>query len=83
MPPDPLTAVDVVADEDKLLRRDITLADVWSVLGSGPRVLRNKRVHDAAWAVIGRDRRGRTLRLNVYWRDESQRILRVTSGWPV
>jgi len=78
-----LSAADVVMDEDKLLRRDITLEDVWSVFRSGPQVLRNKREHDGAWAVIGRDRRGRTLRLNFYWRDESQRILRVTSGWPV
>jgi len=35
-------------DEDKLLRRDITLEDVWSVFRSGPRVLRNKREHDGA-----------------------------------
>lgn len=70
-------------NEGKLLERDIRPEDVETVFLSDPQIFKNKRSGTAAWMMVGKDGRGRTLKIGVLWADERHGVLRAITAWEV
>ncbi len=70
------------ANESKMALRGIYPCDVESVYFEDDEMvlLPNKRSRTATWLMVGRDYRGRRLKVGILWSDETDGVMRAIWG---